>query len=132
MHFTSLIYMPSSNLSAVGLLHAVSNFRSESHSQVINLTWDAPFSLDITGVDTDIWYRVDMNVGDINISTYSISWIVTIPEFNFTMGDYSGTSTSVVYKFRVTPINTAGNGTMSTPVNGYFSGCEFIVSMKNC
>ena len=71
-------------------------------------------------------------MGDIYLNTYSISRVVTIPEFNFTMSDYNGTSTSVVYEFRVTPINTAGNGTTSDPVNGYFRGCELIVAMKNC
>ena len=119
-------------LSSVGLLDAVSNLKSESLGQVIRLTWETPFSLDITGVDPDIWYRVDTTVGDIHLSMCSSCWVVTIPEFNFTMGDYNGTSTRVVYEFRVTPINNAGNGTTSTPVNGYFSGCELIFNVKNC
>ena len=117
---------------SAGLLDAVSNLKSESLGQVIRLTWETPFSLDITGVDPDIWYRVDTTVGDIHLSMHSFCWVVTIPEFNFTMSDYNGTSTRVVYEFRVTPINAAGNGTTSIPVDGYFSGCEFIFNVKNC
>ena len=111
-------------MSSVGLLDAVSNLTTESLSQVIHLTWDAPFSLDITGVDLDIWYRVDITVSDDPLSTYFISRVVNIPEFNFTMSDYNDTSTSVIYEFRVTPINGAGNGTTSARVTGYFSGRE--------
>jgi len=123
----SLLY-----LSSVGQLDAVNNLKSQSLGQVIHFVWNAPFCLDITGVDPDVWYRVEITVGDIYLNMYSISRVVIIPEFNFTMSDYNGTSTSVVYEFRVTPINTAGNGTTSDPVNGYFRGCELIVAMKNC
>ena len=48
---------------------------------------------------------------------------INIPEFNFTVDN--NTSTSVVYEFRVTPINGAGNGNTSAPVTGYFSEREF-------
>jgi len=55
------MYMYScSYISSSGLLDAVSNLKSDSLGQIIHLTWDAPFSLDITGVDRDIWYRVDI------------------------------------------------------------------------
>ena len=106
------------NVSSIGLLDAVSNLRSESLIGVIRLTWNAPFSLDITGVDPDIWYRVDITVSgtsDIILSNYT-----KVPEFI-----YSGTNTSVIYMFRVTPINGAGNGATSAPVTGYFIGREY-------
>ena len=105
----------------------MTSLKTESLRQVIHLTWDAPFSLDITGVDPDIWYRVDVTVTNISLNTYSISTLVYVPEFNFTMDDYNGTNTSVLYQFRVTPINGAGNGTTSDPVTGYFGGREFLV-----
>ena len=111
-------------VSSVGLLDAVSNLKTESLGQVIHLTWDAPFSLDISGVDPDIWYRIDITVVSVPLSSYSISKEVNNPEFNFTMDDYNGTNTSVKHKFRVTPINGAGNGLQNNPVTGYFSGCE--------
>ena len=109
-------------LSSAGLLDAVSNLTSESLGQVIRLTWDAPPSLDITGVVLDIWYRVEITVGNISVRTYDN---ITIPEFNFTMDN--DTTTSVVYEFRVTPINGAGNGTTSDPVTGYFSGRKLLI-----
>ena len=91
---------------------------SEFLCQIIHLTWDAPFSLDITGVDPDIWYRIDIRVnGTSNIVASSYS---NVPEFI-----YNGTNTSVIYEFRVTPINCAGNGNTSDPVTGYFVGREF-------
>ena len=112
------------HVSSVGLLDAVGNFKSESLGQVIHLTWDAPFSLDITGVDPDIWYRVDITLTNDPLNMYFINRVVNIPEFNFTMDDYNGTNTSAVYEFQVTPINGAGNGTTSAPVTGYFTGRE--------
>ena len=110
------------HVSSAGLLDAVSNLRSESLGQVIRLTWDAPFSLNITGVDLDIWYRVDISVDNISMRTYDN---INIPEFNFTMDN--DTSTSVVYEFRVTPINGAGAGTTSALVTGYFRGRELLI-----
>ena len=114
-----------------GLPGAVTSLKNESLGQIIRLTWNAPFSLNITGVDPDIWYRVDVTVDNISLNNYSISTIVNIPEFNFTMDDYNGTNTSVLYQFRVTPINGAGNGTTSDPVTGYFGGREFLVCRQS-
>ena len=112
------------SVSSAGLLDAVSNLRSQSLGQVIRLTWDAPPSLDITGVVLDIWYRVEISVNNISMRTYDN---ITIPEFNFTMGDHNHTNTSVMYEFRVTPVNGAGNGIASAPVTGYFSGRELLI-----
>lgn len=106
------------------MLDAVSNLTSQSLGQVIRLTWNAPFSLDITGVDPDIWYHVDVTVDNdpFNNSSDSIpfnTYFVNTPEFNFT---HNSTNTSVMYQFKVTPINGAGDGTASAPVTGYFCG----------
>ena len=103
---------------SVGQLDAVTNLTNQSLGHVIHLTWDAPFSLDITGVDPDIRYRVEITVGNAPFNTY----FVNFPEFNFILNNK--TSTSVMYEFRVTPINGAGNGTTSAPVLGHFSGRE--------
>lgn len=112
------------HVSSIGLLDPVSNLKSESLGQVIRLTWNAPFSLDVTGVDPDIWYRIDITLTNDPLNMYFINRVVNIPEFNFTMDDYNGTSNSVVYAFQVTPINDAGNGTTSDFVSGYFIGRE--------
>ena len=108
------------NESSIGLLDAVSNLKSENRVHAIHLTWEAPPSLDITGVDPDIWYRVDITVSgtsDIILSNYS-----NVPEFI-----YNGSDTSVIYMFRVTPINGAGNGATSAPVIGYLIGCKYFL-----
>ena len=110
-------------VSSVGLLNAVNNLKIEFLGQVIHLTWDAPFSLDITGVDPDIWYRVDVTVDNNYFSTYDD---INVTQFNFTMADYNDTNTSVIYEFRVTPINGAGNGTTNASVTGYFTGRELM------
>ena len=91
---------------SVGLLDAISNLKAESLGQVIRLTWDAPFSLDITGVDPDIWYRVEITVGNIPFTHDDIN----IPEFNFTM---DGATACVIYRFWITPVNNAGNGSLA-------------------
>ena len=132
MHFTppsmSTQFKPILHFApSIGLLDAVNNLKSESRGQVIQLTWDAPFTLDITGVDPDIQYRVDITVANIPLNTYSISIVINLTEFNFTMDDYNGTNTSAVYAFQITPINGAGDGTTRFPVTGYFSGRKFLV-----
>ena len=99
----------------------MNNLRNGSLGRVVHLTWDAPISLNITGVDPDIWYRVEITV---NNNSFSIYDGINVTEFNFTMADYNDTSTSVVYEFRVTPINGAGVGITSAPVTGHFSECE--------
>ena len=116
-------------MSSSGLLDAVSSLTSGSFGQVIHLTWDAPPSLDITGVDPDIWYRVDITVDNnpFNNSSDSIPFnasFVNTPEFNFT---HDSANTSVIYQFKVTPINGAGNGTTSAPVTGYFIGRKLLL-----
>ena len=117
------------HISSAGLLDTVSNLKTESLGQVIRLTWDAPFSLDITGVDPDIWYRVDITVVNYPLNNTSDSipfntYFVNIPEFNFT---HNSADTSVIYEFKVTPINGAGNGRTSAPVTGYFIGRKLLL-----
>ena len=123
----SQTYILFASISSAGQLDAVTNLTNQSLVHVIHLTWDAPFSLDITGVDPDIWYRVDTAVGNISLNTLFISRVVNIPEFNFTMDGHNGANTSVIYEFQVTPINGAGNGKTSASVTGYFSGRELLM-----
>jgi len=110
-------------LQVQGIPAAVSNFTSANLTEVIFLTWDTPFTLDITGVDPDISYNISVvAVADSNVSPpLTANFSVATPEFNFTM-DYPDTSTSVIYEFRVTPRNGAGEGPTSAPVYGFFSG----------
>jgi len=95
---------------------------------VICLKWVDPPSLDITGVDLDFWYRVDVTVVDVSLSTYHFMKVVNIPEFNFTVADGIDTNTSVIYQFEVTPINGAGDGVTSSPVTGFFFRSESLMA----
>jgi len=108
----------------------VSNLTSANLTDVICLTWNAPFTLDITGVDPDISYCVNISVGAVvdsnDTSPLTSNCSIYIPKFNFTM-NYPNTSTSVIYEFQVTPRNGAGDGPTSAPVYGFFRGCELIL-----
>lgn len=92
---------------------------------VVCLKWVDPLSLDITGVDLDFWYCVDVTV--VSLSTYHFMKVVNIPEFNFTVADGIDTNTSVIYQFEVTPINGAGDGVTSSPVTGFFRRSELLM-----
>ena len=100
---------------------------------VICLTWDAPFTLNITGVDPDIFYCVDIRAvavaDNTDVTPLTTNCSVYTLQFNFTM-DYPNTSTSVIYEFQVTPRNGAGEGPTSAPVYGFFSGRELV--MRQC
>ena len=88
---------------------------------IIRLTWTPPFSLDITGVDPDIWYRVEVyNVTSGRVALTNLT--VYKPEFNFTVPDPSPCDQ---FEFRVTPVNVVGNGTSSDLVGGYFLSSKF-------
>ena len=45
-------------ISFTGLLSSVVNLETASSTSSITVSWSAPFSLDVTGVDPDIWYSV--------------------------------------------------------------------------
>ena len=123
MHINLVLFFP-------GKPAAVSNLESANMTTVICLTWDAPPTLDITGVDPDISYCVDISVVTVVNNTESTplttNCSVHMLKFNFTM-DYPNTSTSVIYEFRVTPRNGAGGGPTSAPVSGFFSGSELVM-----
>ena len=55
MILTALLFLP-------GKPAAVSKLTNVSLIRVIYLTWEAPPTLDITGVDPDITYCVDISV----------------------------------------------------------------------
>ena len=111
---------------------AVSSLTSASLTSIIHLTWAPPPTLDITGVDPNISYCIDIDIRAVAVADNNFSTPLTticnvyIPKFNLSM-DYPNTSTSVVYEFRVTPRNGAGVGPASDPVTGFFSGRELLM-----
>ena len=109
------------NASHAGLLPAVNDLVSLPWKDIIRLTWTPPFSLDITGVDPDIWYRVVV-YSITSGRTPLISAVVYVPEFNFTVLNPNPCDQ---FEFRVTPVNGAGDGTTSEPIGGYFLSSKF-------
>ena len=82
--------------------------------QSISLMWKAPFTLNLTGVDPDIIYCVDV-MDSLRNTLYSLCGInttsVTIPLDTDLMCQAN--------VYTITPVNPAGNGTrLSMDVNG--------------
>ncbi|CAI8006821.1 hypothetical protein GBAR_LOCUS4919, partial [Geodia barretti] len=103
-----------------GTLSAVADLRAISSTCSVTISWSAPFSLDVTGVDPDIWYSVLIyNVTDENNPTAILCTdCINITETNYTFTpDYL--SPSHVYKFSVTPLNGVGQGESSPNITGY-------------
>ena len=93
-------------LSAVGSL-AITTLSDST----LSLTWEPPFTLDITGVDPDITgYCVDV----INsTSTVRLHTQCGITESSFTF-PIPEDADSHMYNFTVIPVNIVGNGTENT------------------
>ena len=79
------------------------------NGSIIIISWSAPFSLDVTGVDPDIWYSVLIyNVTD-NPTAIPCTDCINITETNYTFTpDYP--SPCHKYIFTVIPLNGAGQG----------------------
>ena len=94
-----------------GILSAVGDLRASSNASSVTISWTAPFSLDVTGVDPDIWYSVLIyNVTDENNPT-TITVNTTDTYYIFTP-DYI--SPCHKFLFSVIPFNGAGQGESST------------------
>ena len=87
----------------------------------ISLTWSAPFSLDVVGVEPDIWYSVLItNVTDEDSPT-AVSCTgclnLTQPHYTFSPEQPSPCHN---YNFTIIPLNGAGEGSRSQAVCGTF------------
>ena len=105
----------------LGPLLAVGDLRATSDGTSVTLSWTPPFSLDVTGVEHDIWYSVFIyNVTDENNPTAILCTNCTdITETHYTFTpDYL--SPCHVYNFSVIPLNGAGEGESSG--NGTWDG----------
>ena len=110
-----------------GLLSAVRNLRIATNASSVTISWIAPFSLDVTGVDPDIWYTVLIyNVTDMNNPTAIFCTdCINITETHYTFTpDYL--SPCHLYNFSVIPANGAGHGEISPYVSGYVLNCEYL------
>ena len=98
-----------------------------SNATSITISWEAPWSLDVTDVNHDIWYSVLIqNVTDENNPTpISCTDCTNITETVYTFTPDHLTPCHV-YNFSVTPFNGAGQGESSDNVT--FAGW-FIASL---
>ena len=93
-----------------GLLSAVGSPSVDLVGTDISLTWTAPFTLDISNVDPDITYCVDV-VNSASSSIVLSECGITVTRFNFSIPIGRVCDN---YTFTVTPVNGAGNGTAVT------------------
>ncbi|CAI8001360.1 hypothetical protein GBAR_LOCUS3172, partial [Geodia barretti] len=104
-----------------GPLSAVGDLKVDvKNARPVTILWSAPFSLDVTGVDPDIWYSVLIyNVTDENNPTAILCTdCINITETHYTFTpDYL--SPCHVYNFSVIPLNGAGQGESSPNITGY-------------
>ena len=90
---------------------AVVDLKATSDSTSITISWVAPWSLDVTGVDHDVLYNVscyDVTDKD-NPTPISCTDCTNITETVYTFTPDHLTPCHV-YKFSVTPFNGAGQG----------------------
>ena len=96
------------------------------------LSWNPSFSLDVTGVDPDVWYTVLIfNMTDKDNPTAVLCTDchnLTQPHYTFTTASPSPCHR---YSLTVIPQNGAGEGSRSEPVEAAFGGsmsmCECIL-----
>ena len=108
-----------------GLLAAVGSPSVGLVGTDISLTWTAPFTLDISNVDPDITYCVDV-VNSTSSSIVLSECGITVTGFNFSipLGRVCDN-----FSFTVIPVNRAGNGTAVTlgySITGMYM-CSYIM-----
>lgn len=101
-----------------GLLAAPSDLKAALiTTTAVHLTWDHPYTLDITGIDPDISgyiiYIRNANTG--NTTTIP----VTETEYIFVRQDFRHCDT---FEFRVRAVNVVGEGNISDPVAAAYLG----------
>ena len=101
-----------------GLPSSVGDLETNSSDSSITISWTAPFSLDVTDVDPDIWYSVLIyNVTDETAVSVPYPNCTNITEtFCVFTPDYL--SHCHMYNFTVIPYNGAGEGERSRNVSG--------------
>ena len=101
---------------SAGTLDRVSNISATVQDQSVTIMWEAPFTLNLTSVDPDITYCVDVMDFLNNILYYSQCGInttnVAIP-----------LDTELCSVYTITPVNPAGNGIKDTYL---FNGSVYI------
>ena len=109
---------------SLGLLAAVGGLEAYSGQTFILLTWTPPFSLDLTGIDPDLWYCVEVYNISSGETLLTNSSTVSEPRFNFTV---TSPSPCDLFEFRVIPVNGAGNGNITSVSGTFFGGGHYLI-----
>ncbi len=115
-------------LHIVGLLPAVGSLTAIPLplDSIISLNWTAPFSLNISSVDSDIsGYCVGVVVINSTSSLVMHSQCgITDTQYNYTVSSRS--TPCDTYTFTVTPVNIVGNGTSANVTQGILPNSEYL------
>ena len=110
-------------LRLTGLLTSVGNLKAENGLNSVTISWSAPFSLDVSGVDLDIWYTVLIsNVTDHKNHPTAVPCADchNLTQTHYTFSPHLPSPChNYKYKFTVIPQNGAGPGESSQPVTGH-------------
>ena len=108
-----------------GPLGSVVDLETNSNASSINVSWTAPFSLDVTDVDPDTWYSILIyNVTDDNLTAIPCADCNNFAETHYIFTpDHS--SPCHKYNFTVIPQNGVGNGSFSSIVGNIHRGIIF-------
>ena len=112
--------MPGTDIDSMLLLYSIGRLQEVQNltaafltDSSIQISWIPPFTLDITGVDPDIIYCVDVSISrGLSFSELSMSQCgINETEFIFMLPPRNW---CYFYHFTVTPVNPVGNGTSSS------------------
>ena len=113
----------------IDILSSVVDLKTSSNATSVTISWTAPFSLDVTGVDPDIWYSVLIyNVTD-EPTAVPCTDCISITETHYTFTP-DCPSPCHEYVFTLIPLNGAGQGETSHNVTGYTIDGESNAVMK--
>ena len=107
-----------------GLLAAPSNLKAVSiTSTTICLTWDHPYTLDITGIDPDISGYVIYIQNAITGNATTV--FATETEYTFVRQDFRHCD---MFEFRVQALNVVGEGNISDTVAAAYLGRKHLAN----
>ena len=99
------------NFHCVGQLSAVGSLNITASDSTLSLTWEPPFTLDITGVDPDITcYCVDVVDSTYSVTLHS-QCNITMTEFSYPLPQDAVCHS---YVLTVSPVNVVGRGVSSS------------------
>ena len=102
-----------------GILSSIADLEASGNASSVTISWTAPFSLDVTGVDPDTWYSVLIyNMTE----SYEATAVPCTDCINITETHYTFTpeypTPCQKYIFSVIPLNGAGQGQSSHNISG--------------